>query len=360
MPIPGPGSPISIQTIVNEFGGTAPHSLNEYYRGGGLVPNTPTNAAIPTSGAIALSNFYGSANRSSANFTYTSNTQQAALNVTTLPGYAPGVTDVTITVNPGVYLWSNDINTAGLALSGGSSTDIITLINNGFIMGRGGSGGYGAASGQGGGFALSLGFPTTINNTNGSAFIGGGGGGGGGRLQQQKSSWRNGGGGGGAGGGVGGLSSANFNSSGVGGGGPGGGIGAGGSPGGGGGSDAHGGGAGGGGGGASVGFAGTLYFRSGAGGGRIFPGSGGRGGLNSNPAGPSQTGGSCGSANNGGGNAVAATGAGGGGGWGASGGAASGPGSNGGGGGGGQAIRLNGSSATFVAGDTSRIYGAVS
>ena len=63
MPIPGPGTAISLQTIATEFGGTVPHSLSEYYRGGGLVPNSPTTATIPTSGTISLSNFYGTSNR---------------------------------------------------------------------------------------------------------------------------------------------------------------------------------------------------------------------------------------------------------------------------------------------------------
>lgn len=31
--------PISILDIANEFGGSAPHSLSEYYKGGGLVPS---------------------------------------------------------------------------------------------------------------------------------------------------------------------------------------------------------------------------------------------------------------------------------------------------------------------------------
>lgn len=50
---------ISLLNIATEFGGTAPHSLSEYYRGGGLVPNTPANTNVPTSGVISLSNFYG-------------------------------------------------------------------------------------------------------------------------------------------------------------------------------------------------------------------------------------------------------------------------------------------------------------
>lgn len=50
--------PISMSQIRAEFGGSAPDALSEYYRGGGLVPNIGANAAIPTSGAIAMSNFY--------------------------------------------------------------------------------------------------------------------------------------------------------------------------------------------------------------------------------------------------------------------------------------------------------------
>lgn len=58
MTLPASGQ-LSMSQIAAEFGGSVPHSLSEYYRGGGLVPNTPGNAGIPTSGAISLSNFYG-------------------------------------------------------------------------------------------------------------------------------------------------------------------------------------------------------------------------------------------------------------------------------------------------------------
>lgn len=54
--------PISIADIAAEFGGAAPHSLSEYYRGGVNVPDTAANAGIPTSGAIKLSDFYGGDN----------------------------------------------------------------------------------------------------------------------------------------------------------------------------------------------------------------------------------------------------------------------------------------------------------
>lgn len=44
---------ISINDIVGEFGGTAPHGLTEYY---GAAPG------IPTSGAISIGDFYGASN----------------------------------------------------------------------------------------------------------------------------------------------------------------------------------------------------------------------------------------------------------------------------------------------------------
>ena len=50
---------ISMAQIQAEFGGPTPIVLSNYYRGGAYVPNTPPNAAIPTSGAISLSQFYG-------------------------------------------------------------------------------------------------------------------------------------------------------------------------------------------------------------------------------------------------------------------------------------------------------------
>lgn len=59
MPVRSSG-PISLLDLVGEFGGGVPHSLSEYYKNGGRVPNVGPNAAIPfPGGAISLSNFYG-------------------------------------------------------------------------------------------------------------------------------------------------------------------------------------------------------------------------------------------------------------------------------------------------------------
>jgi len=206
MPIPGPGTAISMTTIATEFGGTVPHSLSEYYRGGGLVPNTPGNAAIPTSGQIAMNNFYGAANRTAVALTISGNTYNYDVYANRGPAYVAGATDVTVTVNPGVFVGSTSTGAYALLVpSAFNPGDNVTIVNNGVIIGMGGAGGAGgsgspAAPGQGspgagGGNAIFVNRPTTITN-NGVVAGGGGGGGGGGRPSAK---FNGGAGGGGAG-----------------------------------------------------------------------------------------------------------------------------------------------------------------
>ena len=59
MPSLPASGPLSLATIGQFFGDTAPYNLSSYYRGGGKVPNIAANNNIPTSGAIAISDFYG-------------------------------------------------------------------------------------------------------------------------------------------------------------------------------------------------------------------------------------------------------------------------------------------------------------
>ena len=216
MPIPGPGTAISINTIVAEFGGTAPHSLSEYYRGGGLVPNTPGNAAIPTSGQIAMGNFYGSANRTAVALTISGNTYSYDVYANRGPTYVAGASDITVTVNPGVTVGTTSVPAyAMLVPSAFSPTDTVTIVNNGVIQGMGGTGGNGGAAvtntpnsstpgtpGSPGGSALYVNRPTTVVN-NGTVASGGGGGGGGGGASfwtpKQLPGFSSGGGGGGGG-----------------------------------------------------------------------------------------------------------------------------------------------------------------
>lgn len=54
-----PTGTVTLADIQQEFGGTEPISLSEYYRGGTYVPNGAGTALIPTSGPISMSNFRG-------------------------------------------------------------------------------------------------------------------------------------------------------------------------------------------------------------------------------------------------------------------------------------------------------------
>ena len=47
---------ISLANLATEFGDTTPNSMSEFYAGGSLVGTN--NASVPSSGAIALSDFY--------------------------------------------------------------------------------------------------------------------------------------------------------------------------------------------------------------------------------------------------------------------------------------------------------------
>jgi hypothetical protein len=213
MPIPGPGPSISMTTIAGEFGGSVPHSLSEYYRGGGLVPNSPGNAAIPTSGTISMSNFYGSSNRVAVNLTIASNTNSYDVYANRGPSYVAGISDVTVTINPGVTVGSTSVPAyAMLVPSSFNPGDTVRIVNNGLIQGCGGAAGSGGSvsptsappgsSGAAGGNALYVNRPTTVTN-NGTIAGGGGGGGGGGVARgiapKQAVSAAGGGGGGGSG-----------------------------------------------------------------------------------------------------------------------------------------------------------------
>jgi hypothetical protein len=353
MTLPVSGA-ISFNAINVELGvaGTTTANINQAtYR---------TLAGVPGSGTtISLSNFYGKSNRATASITYAASAANVSQNLSALSGYSAGTTDITVTINAGVYLYATTTGGYGLNLSGATSGDTVTIVNNGFIMGQGGIGAgypnsaYTAATVGGPALNLGIGVNPTINNQSG--YIGGGGGGGG---IGSASFWATG--GGGAGGGAGGA----FGTGGSLAGGTGGTIGS----------------SGGNGNGAS---GGTQANKTGGGGGRIMPGTGGarttngaidaRGGGAGGAgalrivSGGSPYGGAGGSAGGVGENGSLSTnvnkprGGGGGGGWGASGGNGTGTNANI-GAAGGKAVNLNGRSVTWTGGSasTNRVYGAIS
>ena len=351
--------------------------------------NVRALAGVPA-GTISMNDLRGKTNAWLA--TISSPQQQLNLYTWAVGQGYPGTQPAQITVAPGVYIWSDDVATSALTIPIGFGAETLTLINQGYIMGRGGNGAGNTdlapqPPASPGGPAISIATPMTIDNTSPTAYVGGGGGGGG--FQYASTLNGNvGGGGGGAGGGNGGNSYGPSVPP-V----PGGSIG-------------------------QVGATSTYRipqplgysnFQVGGGGGRIFPGVGGvpvvadsilAGGDRPSPLVISRIGGGGGAGGGGGGLLFTASGrgvagqntfGGGGGGWGASGGnggralavvindpndAASGGSSNQvgqsatspgspavtfvGGGSGGNAVTLNGNSVTWVSGNTTRIWGSVS
>lgn len=196
MPLQSTG-PISLADIAAEFNDTPPHSLSEFYG---------VEVSLPTTGAIGMSAFYGL----SAAFQAMLTTNQQQFNLRTwLIGQGWDQTKaVVFTIDTGVYVWS-DNNTVAALDTGGTYPGGLTIINKGFIIGRGGNGGTttGAAfvAPTVGGPAINLTTAVSIDNSQG--YIGGGGGGGASGM----STVSNGpGGGGGAGGGLGGVTYSLF------------------------------------------------------------------------------------------------------------------------------------------------------
>ena len=168
-----------------------------------------TLAGVP-SGAISMQNLQGKSNRVTSNITIASDTTNYTLDTAKVTGYSAGKTDVTLTINPGVNIYSTSSGSYALTVDTSWTTgDTVTIVNNGIVVGGGGGGGVGGngyspltrgAPGGVGGPALLVQRAITLNNLN--RIAGGGGGGGGGNtadIPSGKGSKDTGGGGGGGG-----------------------------------------------------------------------------------------------------------------------------------------------------------------
>lgn len=191
MALPSSGT-LSISDIATEFNDTAPNSMSEFYRGGGKVPDSAGNSAVPTSGEIGIGDFYNAANRAAVPLTISSPTANYDLytQASASPSYVAGTSDITLTISPGVTVSSASTGSYSLSVPGSfTSGDTITIVNDGTVTAAGGAGGIGArgpalggafaTAGGAGGNAVYVNFPTTITN-NGTLAGGGGAGGGGG------------------------------------------------------------------------------------------------------------------------------------------------------------------------------------
>lgn len=199
MTLPSSGNSISLNQIQTEFGGSNPIGVNEYYSAA---------SGLPSSGEVNFSDFYGKAKPT---------TLTSGVNVTEILASDYIGDNGTLTIPANVWVWSDDNTVAALTVD----VDNATIINNGYIIGRGGNGGYGVNDdGDDGGPAIKVTGTNCFIQNNSGAYIAGGGGGG------ASGGWygHGPGGGGGAGGGIGGgnvLSSGTVSSTGGAGGAPG-------------------------------------------------------------------------------------------------------------------------------------------
>ena len=163
-----PTGTASMLDIQNEFGGSAPISLSEYYGAA---------SGVPTSGTISINDFRGKSNI----FTFTISSTQVDANLRSLAvaaGWNQSVA-VVATIGSGVNINGSVAGNSTAALTiDGSWPGGVTLVNNGSIRGRGGTGGASRANGGAGGRALLVSVAVTINNQ--GTIAGGGGGGAGG------------------------------------------------------------------------------------------------------------------------------------------------------------------------------------
>lgn len=146
----------------------------------------PTLATFGASSARGFGETVGG--RLVANITISSNTTNYTLGTSKVTGYKAGKTDVTLTINSGVTVYSTSTGSYAFTVDNSWTTgDTVTVVNNGTILGKGGAGGNGGSGSGGTGSTGSVGGPalyvqraTSINNASGRVAGGGGGGGGGG------------------------------------------------------------------------------------------------------------------------------------------------------------------------------------
>jgi len=188
--LPSAPNSLSINQIAQEYGGSTPHALSEYYGDGDNVLDGAQGdgGAIPESGAISIGDFFGGRDRVVINLTISSNTQSYQISQQYGGTYEAGFTDIILTNN--AQVGSTAVSTAGIysgTAPNYASGDTLKIVNAGNIRGRGGNGGAGAnnagqgvGAGQIAGDAIETTFPLTVVNNSGAKLLGGGGGGGGG------------------------------------------------------------------------------------------------------------------------------------------------------------------------------------
>ena len=181
MALPDSGE-IKLSQLATQFGGSAPHSLKEYYRGGGSVSDNASNASVPQSGEVSLKDFYSSAGTSTrdirvwmayqfspydtSGFGVTSQSSTAAPStisnganaVAWQPVFHAGTgfitsASITITQNEDVTAYNNNV-----VLYGGTTSSTVTNVVAAW------NAGYNGSTGGGRSYSISWNSDGTINS----------------------------------------------------------------------------------------------------------------------------------------------------------------------------------------------------
>ena len=139
--LPSAPNSLSINQIAQEYGGSTPHSMSEYYGDGDNVLDGAQGdgGAIPESGAISIGDFFGGRDRVVINLTISSNTQSYQISQQYGGTYEAGFTDIILTNN--AQVGSTAVSTAGIysgTAPNYASGDTLKIVNAGNIRGRGG------------------------------------------------------------------------------------------------------------------------------------------------------------------------------------------------------------------------------
>ena len=162
MTLPASPNALSLQDVNVELNLTATQQID--------CNDTKTRyLAGRPSGVISFDNLHGASNIQ--NFTISSNQQELVMSTFLSGAGWNGFTRPVVTINSGVYIWSDTLGTAALSVDGSYPAGI-TIINNGYIMGRGGNAqpSWGSVNGS---LAVLLSTNCTIYN---NGYIAGGGG----------------------------------------------------------------------------------------------------------------------------------------------------------------------------------------
>ena len=169
--------PISLVSIQNEFGGTNPISLSEYYKSVGYT--TSNNSVNPSSGAISIGSFHGAVKGFLFNPVISTPVLNYNLSTAAISAGWDGVMPLLATVTNNSTVGSASTSQYSFVIPPLPAGSQALLVNQGYIVGCGGSGanvGTTGASGLPGGPALQIAFAAVIDNNSGVIAGGGGGG----------------------------------------------------------------------------------------------------------------------------------------------------------------------------------------